>query len=100
MIKISERYSTLVLLGLNETAETVIQEGKYHNLVLPVVWKIILSTIYLFFKSLLNLLQYCFCFMFFWFFWPRGMWDPSSVTRDQTRDQGSNPHPLHSQAKS
>ena len=25
-----------------------------------------------FFKSLLNLLQYCFCFMF-WFFWPRGM---------------------------
>ena len=37
-----------------------------------------------FLKSLLNLLQYCFCFMF-WFFWSRGMWDLSSPTRDQTR---------------
>ena len=34
-------------------------------------------------RSLLNLLQYCFCFMFL-FFWPKGMWDPSSLTRDQT----------------
>ena len=33
-----------------------------------------------FLKSLLNLLQYCFCFMF-WFF---GLWDLSSLTRDQT----------------
>ena len=37
-----------------------------------------------FFKSLLNLLPYCFCFMFL-VFWPRGMWDLSSLTRDQTR---------------
>ena len=37
-----------------------------------------------FLKSLLNLLQYCFCFMF-WFFWPQGMWDLSSLTGDQTR---------------
>ena len=37
-----------------------------------------------FLKSLLNLLQYCFCFMF-WCFWPRGMWDLSSPTRDRTR---------------
>ena len=37
-----------------------------------------------FLKSLLNLLQYCFCFTF-WFFWLRGMWDPSSLARDQTR---------------
>ena len=36
-----------------------------------------------FLKSLLNLLQYCFCFMF-WFFWPWDMWDLSSLTRDQT----------------
>ena len=36
-----------------------------------------------FLKPLLNLLQYCFCFMF-WFFWPRGMWDFSSQTRDWT----------------
>ena len=28
-------------------------------------------------KPLLNLLQYCFCFMF-WFFGQRGRWDPSS----------------------
>ena len=35
-----------------------------------------------FLKSLLNLLQYCFCFMFL-FFWPRGMWDLSSPTRDR-----------------
>ena len=37
-------------------------------------------------KYLLNLLQYCFCFMFCFvlFFWPRDMWDPSSLTRDQT----------------
>ena len=35
------------------------------------------------FKSLLNLLQYCFCFMFL-FLWPRGMWDLSSLTRDRT----------------
>ena len=32
-------------------------------------------------KSLLNLLQYCFCFVF----WPLGMWDLRSPTRDQTR---------------
>ena len=32
--------------------------------------------VYIFFKSLLNLLQYCFCFMFL-VFWPQGMWDPS-----------------------
>ena len=37
----------------------------------------------IFFKSLLNLFKYCFCFMF-WFFWPRGMWDLSSLTRDWT----------------
>lgn len=38
-------------------------------------------------KFLLNLLQYCLCFMFFcffFFFWPRGFWDHSSLTRDQT----------------
>ena len=35
------------------------------------------------FKSSLNLLQYCFCFMFY-FFWPGGMWDPSSLTTVQT----------------
>ena len=33
-----------------------------------------------FLKSLLNLLQYCFCFMF-WFFWLWGMWDLTSLTR-------------------
>ena len=32
-------------------------------------------------KSLLNLFQNCFYFMF-WFFWPQGMWDLSSQTRD------------------
>ena len=32
-----------------------------------------------FFKSLLNLLQYCFCFMFC-FFWPWGMWDLELVS--------------------
>ena len=36
-----------------------------------------------FLKSLLNLLQYCFCFMF-WLFWPQCIWDLSSPTRDQT----------------
>ena len=39
-----------------------------------------------FLKSLLNLLQYCFCFMF-WFFgcdWPRGVQNLSSPTRDWT----------------
>ena len=34
-----------------------------------------------FLKSLLNLLQYCFCFMFFW---PRDLWDLRSVIRDRT----------------
>ena len=34
------------------------------------------------FLNLLNLLQYCLCFMFV--FWPRGMWDLSFLTRDQT----------------
>ena len=33
------------------------------------------------FKSLLNLLQYCFCFRF-WFFWYQAMWVLSSETRD------------------
>ena len=37
-----------------------------------------------FLKSLLNLLQHCFCFMF-WFFWLRGMWDLNSPTRDWTQ---------------
>ena len=36
-----------------------------------------------FLKSLLNFLQYCFYFMF-WFFWPWGMQDLSSLTRDWT----------------
>ena len=35
-----------------------------------------------FLKSLLNLFQYCFCFMF-WVF-GRGMWGLSSLTRDRT----------------
>ena len=38
----------------------------------------------LFLKSLLNLLQYCFCFMF-WFLWSRGMWDLSCPAKDQTQ---------------
>ena len=38
----------------------------------------------LFLKSLSNLLQYCFCFMF-WVFWPWGMWNLDSPTRDWTR---------------
>ena len=33
-----------------------------------------------FLNLLLNLLQYCFCFMF----WPQGMWDLNSQTSDQT----------------
>ena len=40
-------------------------------------------------KSLLNLLQYCFCFVLF--FWPWGMWDLSSPTA--TRGAVSNLHP-------
>ena len=32
-------------------------------------------------KFLMNLLQHCFCFMVFW---PRGMWDLGSLTRDPT----------------
>ena len=44
MIKITEWYSTLVLLHLNVTAETTIQEGMFHKQVL-LVGKIILSTI-------------------------------------------------------
>ena len=38
-----------------------------------------------FLKSLLNLLQYCFCFFYVLVFWPWGMWDLGSRTRDQTR---------------
>ena len=34
-------------------------------------------------KSLLNLLQYCFCFTYR-LFWPRDMWGLSFLTRDQT----------------
>ena len=34
-------------------------------------------------KSVLNLLQYCFCF-YALVFWPLGMWNLSSLTRDQT----------------
>ena len=32
-------------------------------------------------KKVLNLLQYCFCFFFFWL---QVMWDPSSLTRYRT----------------
>ena len=38
-----------------------------------------------FLKSILNLLQYCYCFMF-WSFWPWGTWHLSSLTRDQTHN--------------
>ena len=34
-------------------------------------------------KSLSNVLQYCFC-LYVLVFWPPGMWDLSSLTRDQT----------------
>ena len=34
-----------------------------------------------FLKSLLDLLQYCFWYMF-WFFWPPGLWHLSSLTRE------------------
>ena len=33
-----------------------------------------------FLKSLLTFLQYCFCFIF----WPQGIWDLSSLSRDRT----------------
>ena len=36
-------------------------------------------------KSILNLLQYRFCFMF-WSFWPWGMWHLSFLTRDRTHN--------------
>ena len=36
-----------------------------------------------FLKSLLNLLLYCFCCYYILDFWPQGMWDPSSPTRDR-----------------
>ena len=39
---------------------------------------------FFFVKYLLNFLQCCLRFMF-WFFWPQGMWDLSSLTRDRTR---------------
>ena len=41
------------------------------------------ESVWFFFKSLLNLLQYCFCLCFV-FFWPRGMWDLISWSRDRT----------------
>ena len=57
-------------------------------------WSIFLKIFWCkpFLKILLNLLQYCFCFMFF-FFCLQGMWYLSSLTRDQ-------PHPLHWKVKS
>ena len=36
---------------------------------------------FLFLKSLLDLLEYCFWYMF-WFFWPPGLWHLSSPTRE------------------
>ena len=33
--------------------------------------------------KVIDLLQYCFCFMF-WYFCPWGMWDLNSLTRDRT----------------
>ena len=50
-----------------------------------------LDFILFFFNSLLNLLQYCFCFML-WFYGQR-IWNLSSLTRDQTHT------PLHWKAK-
>ena len=47
-----------------------------------------LKTINSFFKSLLNLLQNCFCFMPFFFFSLQGMWDLHCL------NQGLNPQPL------
>ena len=44
-------------------------------------------------KSLLNLLQYCFCFFIFWCF-------GCEACESHLPDQGSNLHPLHWKAKS
>ena len=51
-------------------------KGASYKIIIFLMWNI-------FFKSLLNLLQYYFCFIFL-FLWPRGMWDLSSPTRNQT----------------
>ena len=45
-------------------------------------------------KSLLNLLQYCFCF-YALVFWPLGMWNLSSLTRDQTHISSNGRQILH-----
>ena len=55
---------------------------------LPVVWTVRLLFYFIFWcgpslKSLLNMLQYCFCFMFL-VFWPQRMWNLSFPTRDRT----------------
>ena len=49
----------------------------YNTLILPFIKRF-------FFNIAWNLLQYCFCFMFSYFFLPRGLWDLYSFTRDQT----------------
>ena len=46
--------------------------------------KIFFLTWTIFFKSLLNLLQYYFCCFYVLDFWPWGKYDLSSLTRDQT----------------
>ena len=46
-------------------------------------------------KSLLNLLQYCFCHMLWVFFWPQGMWDLSPSTREWTHTPCIGRHSLN-----
>ena len=49
------------------------------------MWRYSPCSLFIFFKALLNLLQYWFCF-YDLMFWLRGMWDLSSPIRDQTLD--------------
>ena len=71
-------------VSLSELREFVMDREAWHAAIHGVAksrtW---LSDWTLILKSLSNVLQYCFCF-YVLLFWPRGMWDLSSLTRDQT----------------
>ena len=71
------------VLPTNSAQAFVIFSSHPHQHLLSLCLKKIFFLCGPFLKSLLNLLQYCLCFMFL-AFWTGGMWYLSSPTRDRT----------------
>ena len=86
-------YFSVFLLVIFLCHSAYIQEGGFFICISPFVFinSFFLKSFFFFFfwlgpfsKALLNLLQYCFCFMLSFFFFGHKRWDLSSLTKNWT----------------